>query len=397
MDALVSTNSRFKVTPDGAMWTSYSELSYSFWTRYLEAYEGVSILARAGLAEHAQEGWSEVTGPDVRALPIADFHAPVDFARRYPRLRREIASSLRRPHALQFRAPCVIGLLFWRMVERGRPFGVEVIGDPWELFAPRSFTEPMRPIYRRWFARRLKYQCAAATAAAYVTEGRLQSRYPASLDAFVTSFSDVHLTAEAFAPVPRRYSRRDHVALVSVGNLEQLYKAPHVLIDAVEHCVRGGADLSLIFVGGGQKLTQLSEQARLLGIADRVHFAGNVASGAGVRRYLDEADIFILPSFQEGLPRAMVEAMARGLPCIGSAVGGIPELLAREELVPPGDVHSLAEKLIQLSRDPKRMTRLSERNLKRSQDFREGALRNRRVSFYRTVREQTQEWYSTHH
>lgn len=72
-----------------------------------------------------------------------------------------------------------------------------------------------------------------------------------------------------------------------------------------------------------------------LGVADRVTFVGTVPAGAAVRAHLDAADLVVVPSRTEGLPRALIEAMARGLPAVGTTVGGIPELLADVDLVPP--------------------------------------------------------------
>jgi glycosyltransferase involved in cell wall biosynthesis len=88
----------------------------------------------------------------------------------------------------------------------------------------------------------------------------------------------------------------------------------------------------------------------------------------------------------------MIEAMARALPCVGSTVGGIPELLPREDMVPPGDADALARKIIEIVSDPQRMQRMSARNLARAGDFQEEVLRERRLEFYRYVREQTEEW-----
>ena len=65
--------------------------------------------------------------------------------------------------------------------------------------------------------------------------------------------------------------------------------------------------------------------------------------GHGVTEQLDAADVFVLPSRQEGLPRAMIEAMARSLPCVGSDVGGISELIP-DWVVPPNDPQALALK-----------------------------------------------------
>ena len=111
-----------------------------------------------------------------------------------------------------------------------------------------------------------------------------------------------------------------------------------------------------------------------------------------MRRILDSADLFVLPSRTEGLPRALVEAMARALPCIGSAVGGIPELLDASDLVPAGDSAALAAKIQEVLRDPLRMEKMSRRNLAGAQEFVDSVLAERRRRFYQHVRDYTQRW-----
>jgi hypothetical protein len=129
-----------------------------------------------------------------------------------------------------------------------------------------------------------------------------------------------------------------------------------------------------------------------LGIGERVHFRGQLTAGEAVRAELDAADLFCMPSRTEGMPRAMLEAMARALPCIGSTVGGIPELLPPEDLVPPGDVAALAAKIRDSIGDPVRMAAMSARNLERAHRYREEILRERRTECYRALRARTEAW-----
>jgi glycosyltransferase involved in cell wall biosynthesis len=81
--------------------------------------------------------------------------------------------------------------------------------------------------------------------------------------------------------------------------------------------------------------------------------------------------------------------MARGLPCIGTTVGGIPELLPPEDLVPPNDPYALAAKIKEVLRSPERMARMSMRNLQKAQEYREEVLQARRRAFYQAVKEIT--------
>lgn len=178
------------------------------------------------------------------------------------------------------------------------------------------------------------------------------------------------------------------MTIVSVMSFSQMYKAPDVMIRAVARLRGQGRPVKLRLVGGGIYLEPMRKLAASLGVADAVEFRGRVPAGDGVRAELDQADLFLLVSRAEGLGRALIEAMARGLPCIGSNVGGIPQLLAPEDLVPPGDHVALADKISAFLDDPSRRKAASERNLERAQDYREEVLNLRRHALFRVVREQ---------
>ena len=115
-------------------------------------------------------------------------------------------------------------------------------------------------------------------------------------------------------------------------------------IHAFARCVNAGHDLTLRFIGDGRRRQDLEALAAQLNCRDRIVFAGQIASTAVVAE-LDQADLFVLPSRHEGLPRAMIEAMARALPCIGSDVAGFPELLPPSAIVPNGNLDALTSKL----------------------------------------------------
>jgi glycosyltransferase involved in cell wall biosynthesis len=278
----------------------------------------------------------------------------------------------------------------------GHPYGVEVVGDPYDTFAPGAVKHPLRLFFRWWSTRQLQRQCASACAAAYVTEHALQRRYPPAWGAFSTHYSSIELPEAAFVSAPRSLQPERHTfTLIIVGTLAQLYKAPDVLINAVAICVQAGLDLQLVLVGDGKHRPELEAQARSLGLDGRVRFLGQLPAGEAVRAQLDQADLLVLPSRQEGLPRAIIEAMARGLPCIGSTVGGIPELLPPEDMVLPGDGAALARKIYEVVTDPARLVQMSRRNLEQAKVYEEKILYERRTGFYRYVKERTDEWLRT--
>ena len=186
--------------------------------------------------------------------------------------------------------------------------------------------------------------------------------------------------------------RRQSIS-ISAADLENILAVtrPDVLIDAVATCC-AEADVELVIVGSGRHQLELEQRAKARGLGDRVRFRGQLITPLDVRAELDRADLFVLPSRQEGLPRAMIEAMARGLPCIGSTVGGIPELLAAEDMVPPNDASALARKIREVLADPSRLARMSVRNLAKAREYSLDVLTRRRERFYEHVRAQTEAW-----
>lgn len=112
------------------------------------------------------------------------------------------------------------------------------------------------------------------------------------------------------APVHPGANRRFRIAFV--GTLEVPYKNLDVLIAALARCVRAGLDAELAIIGSGRRAPVFESIARDLAVSDRLTFLGTVPAGEAIRKQLDASDLFVLPSRQEGMPRALIEAMARG-------------------------------------------------------------------------------------
>jgi glycosyltransferase involved in cell wall biosynthesis len=390
MDVVVVLEYRFDRTPDGAVWAQ-TGFSHRFWQRYLDAFDGVRVVARVRDVRRVPDDWARSDGAGVTFAAVPHYLGPAQYLLHAGAVGRAARAAVRDGDAVILRVPSTIaGTVAPLLYRTGRPYAVEVVGDPFEVFAPGAVRHPLRPLLRWWFPRQMRTQCARAAAAAYVTRTTLQRRYPCP--GYSAGISDVELPGAAFAPSPRpaRPAGGAAVTLLTVGSLAQLYKGPDVLIDATADCVRGGLDVRTVLVGDGRYRAELEARARDRGLQDRVTFLGQVPAGDAVRAVLDSADLFVLPSRTEGLPRALVEAMARAMPCVGSDVGGIPELLPPQDLVPPGDAAALAARLREFVADPARMASASARNLEAAREYREEVLNERRRAFYRAVRDLTE-------
>lgn len=393
MKVVVALEHRFSRTPDGAVWTQ-SPFFYGFWQRYLQVFEGVSVVARVQEVSSVSSQWRQANGGQVSFASVPYYLGPWQYLQKVQKIRQAIGQSVQPHDAVILRVSSQIAdCLEPQLRQKGHPYALEVVADPYDVFAPGSIKHPLRPFFRWWFPQRLRRQCQRASATTYVTESALQNRYPPSSKALTFPCSDVELPETAFVAKPRIFQADDGVRkLIMVGTLAQLYKAPNILIHAIARCIQTGFNLKLTIVGDGQHQPELEVLTAQLGMTEYIEFRGRLPAGDAIIRELDQADLFVLPSYQEGLPRAMVEAMARGLPCIGSTVGGFPELLQEDEMVPPGDAIALATKIQAVIGDPQRMTAMSKRNLDRAQDYSNIKLSQKRTEFYQAVRQITTDW-----
>jgi glycosyltransferase involved in cell wall biosynthesis len=173
--------------------------------------------------------------------------------------------------------------------------------------------------------------------------------------------------------------------LGTIGTLRVKYKGIQTAIGALSRLRSRGLDLSYRVLGPGPA-EPWERMASKFGVGDLVHFNGTRRAGPEVCSWLDGIDIYLQPSFTEGLPRGMIEAMSRGAACIGSTRGGIPELLPPERLHKPGDSAGLAAIVARLANDPAAISEASERDREASLQFDAELLRKRRSDFYARLR-----------
>lgn len=186
---------------------------------------------------------------------------------------------------------------------------------------------------------------------------------PSSIEVIYNSVDPERLSTTDSEVVELRQSLAippEAFVFLNIGRLDP-QKGQSVLVRAF-HRVAAAIPLAyLLFVGQGPMKTELRQLSTGFGISDRVMFLGNRPD---VAAFLALSDVFVFPSFFEGLPLALIEAMSKGLPCIVSSIDTLREVAHDQDsglLVTPGSEDELANAMLRLYDDPAVRKRLGDR------------------------------------
>lgn len=360
MRVLLTSEARFERTGDGTVWGPAAYGS-ALWNRYLDVFSDVVVAARVADVERPSDGCVVASTSQIAFCCLSPYSGLGGLVRNTRSVCSALAAAARSCPAVIVRAPSPIAQIAASItMALNRPYGAELVGDPDQVFSPGAFHHPLRVAIRQAATAAQARLSRQATAVLFVTKHVLQQKYPTLGQAFAAS--DVALNDTAFAVgYSRDRQASEAFTIVTVGALDQPYKGTAVLLEVMRELLRAGVGVKLNIVGTGALLPALQERSRALGVESHVAFLGQLDRD-GVRRALDAAHLFVLPSLTEGLPRALLEAMARGLPAVATNVGGISELLQSECLVPSKDVAALARKIRELAADEIARNRLGDRN-----------------------------------
>jgi glycosyltransferase involved in cell wall biosynthesis len=150
----------------------------------------------------------------------------------------------------------------------------------------------------------------------------------------------------------------DQVMIV-VGTLKE-QKGHRYLLEAAAPLIARRNHLHILFAGDGPLRNSLQQQVQQLGLGSHIHFLGNRKD---IPDLLAASDYFVLPSLWEGLPMALIEAMASGIPVLATCVSGSQQVVASGEtgvLVPPGDVEQLRQAMAEMIANPERAKQMGQ-------------------------------------
>lgn len=384
MNLYFFTESRFD-SVNGEIWTSQG-FSMALWQRYLGKFDHVYVAARLqNVSEHSSDNLFKLEDKRVSVIGLPYYIGLVPYLKAKGSIKKIINSFIHPGDAYICRVPGNIGTIAAECLKKkGIPYGLEVVGDPWESLSPQAFESPFARILQVVAKRQLQKITHNASAALYVTNHILQGKYPVKEGVFTTGASNVILRDDCYSAEPHKVVDREknvQVRMLAVGTLAQLYKAPDVILKALAIVKSKGYNPFLTWFGDGRYRQPMIKMAEELGLKDNVSFVGAVKQDV-IRKEFEQTDLFVHASRAEGLPRAVIEAMAYGLPCIGSSVAGIPELLSPEAIVKPNDVDRLAEKMLRFVENKQFAQSEANKNWDESKKYHNDILTERRLSFY---------------
>lgn len=388
---------RFRHGRDGEFYSPGS-FPATVWERYLRHFDRVTVLARDG---GPLEPGSTLLRSS-RASVEFEFAPSLSSFRHllWPgaAVRRQISDAVTSADAVVARLPSELGLLAVKTArEIGKPYAVEVVGCAWDGYGNHG--APAARLYAGYALHRTRRAVKDAPLALYVTSSWLQGRYPTR--GRPVAVSDVEIAPMDEAEKEQREQRLRALAdgrtpqLGTIASLTIRSKGIQTAIPALALLRKEGLELPYAVLGAGDS-APWEALARKHGVSDLVSFDGTREAGSGVRAWLDGIDIYLQPSFQEGLPRATVEAMSRGAACVGSTCGGLPELVPPDRTHRPGDVAGLADCIRRLVTDPAATAEASRTDFANSAVFQPDHLRTRRDEFYGRLRASAEQPGSTH-
>ena len=265
--------------------------------------------------------------------------------------------------------------------KHNKPYMIEVVSCIWDSLLNHSIKGKILALPTMIM---MKNAIKNSPFTLYVTERFLQEKYPSN--GFEVGVSDVIIRPTSEEERKKRFIKiqnmnfKNKIKLGTAAAVDVKYKGQEFVIKAIELLKKEGIDDIEYHLAGGGDQSRLKKLAKKLNVADNIIFHGSVRHD-DIIKFLDEIDIYIQPSLQEGLPRAVVEAMSRGCPCIGSNTGGIPELLMDDMICSKKKMSQEIVNKIKIMLCKEKMMSSAYYSFEKAQSFQKEILDTRRSDF----------------
>lgn len=356
-----------------------------FYHRYLRAFEELRIANRIVDEQELKKGRVLIDDSRIDIHPIPIFHGPIEYAKNYFVTGRAINNAVNGCDAAVLRLPSTVAQrISKQVIKAGIPFATEIVFDACD--GADTANNLFEKVLWKIIDRQMRNTCAKADGVACVTAKYLQRRYFSKKPGhFVSNYSTLNLD-KSFFTAPRKYPGKEVLTIAHVDLQIGLHsrKGTDIIIQALSKLKKEkGIIVNVKFAGDDwdNSKEKIMNYAMEHGIDGQVECTG-LLSRAELTAFLDNSDLFVLPTKAEGLPRVIIEAIAKGLPTITTPASGNPELISADYLVPFYDVDTLAKKIERLVTDKNEYERISKENYEHSLQYEGSLLQIRRDAFY---------------
>ena len=351
--------------------------AYFIYERYAKAFGEIVLCSRYEKVESYPEGYHKANFIN-KFIPIEGLPQVL-----FGQNKNKIIEGMIDSDLIVVRIPSIIGSKTADYALKiGKPYLAEVMGDAWDSYWYHSLKGKLLAPY---IYAKTKSIVKNANYCIYVTEKYLQDRYP-NIKSNISA-SNVNITSVENSSLENRLYKLkkfnpQKISIMTTASVNVRAKGNRFVLEAMKRLEIQGILLDYYLAGDGDQ-SFLKKKAEELGVANRVHFLGELTTSQ-IYEYLDKVDLYIQPSLQEGLPRAVIEAMSCACPCIGSNKAGIPELLGPRCLFTPSSSQAIAESIIDfISMNKEKMVI---KQFESSKKFLSNVLNKRRSDYFAKIR-----------
>lgn len=357
----------------------------SLFERYLEVFEEIEIVARVEGKNGTNSKFickeNEISKININGISI-----------NFRNVFSEVKKAVKNCDCAIVRLPSIVGIIaiaYCKLYKK--PFLTEVVGCIWDSLrtSGKSKGKLIAPILYLIH----KYEIYTSSHVIYVSEKFLPNRYPTRGKSICCSDVNIGVLNNKILQSKtikiKNNKLNKNIKLGLVGPLDVDYKGHKIAIEAVSLLqLKHKYDITLHFLGEGNK-NKWIDIARDHRVESQIVFDGVLPGGQEVFKWIDDLDILLIPSYTEGLPRILIEAMSRACPALGSDAGGISELLSADLLHTVGDSNKLAKDIYKIISDDKWRIEICKMNFEKAKEYEKKILDNRRRNFLNLFKKDT--------
>lgn len=368
----------------------YSEGKFTteVFSRYDAFNSDISVITRV-VENNVGDRLNKICNKNVCFKPVKGIGFSSVFTKYFFGNLKVVVQEIKKADVLIVRLPSFLGVftlvlnLFFR-----KKYFIELVGDPKEaLITSKNKVSLLFEFFVYIFSSLNKFFVKKSDGVIYVTQYDLQQRYPTKkLQAYA---SNVEVNIKSLNLDVTRYTLKDEntIKVGLIGSFNNEYKGIDTALKSISLLKKQNCIVQLYILGSGKLKDHYIKMAKRLEIADQIHFDGSLSGGDAVLNWLGNLDLYIQPSRTEGLPRALIEAMSMGLPCVATNVGGIPELLHPDDLVEKDNPLALAERIFEAVNSQELRYQMGQRNYIKSLDYDSKQLNKIRSEFWEKAAE----------